>query len=87
MQYYAKMHIQSYIHISMPAEAIDKYSFNIVLNIALLLEQQFHTLSCLHYTIFSVVKLDLCIRIQFTLLLDLVLAREKTTRKARVHLV
>ena len=47
-------------------------------------EQQFQTLSCVHYTIFSVVKLDLFIR---TLLLDRILALEKTTRTSRVHLV
>ena len=40
-------------------------------------EQQFQTLSCVHYTIFSVVKLDLFIR---GLLLDRILALEKTTR-------
>ena len=39
-------------------------------------EQQFQTLSCEHYTVFSVVKLDLFIR---TLLLDRILALEKTT--------
>ena len=39
-------------------------------------EQQFQTLSCVDYTIFSVVKLDL-------LLLDRILALEKI----RVHLV
>ena len=37
-------------------------------------EQQFQTLSCVHYTIFSVVKLDLFIR---ALLLDRILALEK----------
>ena len=47
-------------------------------------EQQFQTLSCVHYTIFSVVKLDLFIR---ALLLDRILALEKTTRTPRVHLV
>ena len=47
-------------------------------------EQQFQTLSCVHNTVFSVVKLDLFIR---TLLLDRILALEKTTRTTRVHLV
>ena len=47
-------------------------------------KQQFQTLLCLHYTIFSVVKLDLYIR---ALLLDCILALEKTTRTLRVHLV
>ena len=47
-------------------------------------EQQFQTLSCVHYTIFSVVKLDLFIR---ALLLDRILALEKTTRTPCVHLV
>ena len=47
-------------------------------------EQQFQTLSCVHYTIFSVVKLDLFIR---ALLLDRILPLEKTTRTPRVHLV
>ena len=47
-------------------------------------EQQFQTLSCVHYTIFSVVKLDLFIR---ALLLDRILALEKTTRTPRVHLI
>ena len=47
-------------------------------------EQQFQTLSCVHYTIFSVVKLDLFIQ---ALLLDRILALEKTTRTLRVHLV
>ena len=37
-------------------------------------EQQFQTLSCVHYTIFSVVKLDLFIR---ALLLDRILPLEK----------
>ena len=37
-------------------------------------EQQFQTLSCVHYTIFSVVKLDLFIR---ALLLDRILVLEK----------
>ena len=47
-------------------------------------EQQFETLSRVHYTIFSVVKLHLFIR---ALLLDRILALEKTTRTPRVHLV
>ena len=47
-------------------------------------EQQFQTLSCVHYAIFSVVKLDLFIR---ALLLDRILALEKTTRTPHVHLV
>ena len=47
-------------------------------------EQQFQTLSCVHYTIFSVVKLDIFIR---ALLLDRILALEKTTRTPRAHLV
>ena len=46
-------------------------------------EQQFQTLSCVHYTIFSVVMLDLLIRV---LLLDTFLLRKKNTRTARVHL-
>ena len=47
-------------------------------------EQQFRTLSCVHYTIFSVVKSDLFIR---ALLLDRILVTEKNTRTPRVHLV
>ena len=47
-------------------------------------DEQFQTLSCVHYTIFSVVKLDLFIR---ALLLDRILALEKTKRTPRVHLV
>ena len=47
-------------------------------------EQQFRALSCVHCTIFSVVKLDLFIRAQ---LLDRILALEKITRTPRVHLV
>ena len=46
-------------------------------------EQQFQTLS-VHYTIFSVVKLDLFKRV---LLLDRIHALEKYTRTPRVHLV
>ena len=46
--------------------------------------QQFHTLSCVHYSIFSVVKLDLFIR---ALARDHTLALEKTTCTPRVHLV
>ena len=45
-------------------------------------EQQFQTLACVHYTILSVVKLDLFIR---TLLLDRILALEKTKCTPRVH--
>ena len=41
-------------------------------------------MSCVHYTIFSVAKLDLFIR---ALLLDRILALEKNTRMLRVHLV
>ena len=47
-------------------------------------EQQFQTLSCVHNTIFSVVKLDLFIR---TLLLVRILALEKTICTPHVHLV
>ena len=47
-------------------------------------EQQFQTLPCVHYTIFSVVKLDLFIRAR---LLDHILALKKTTRTPCVHLV
>ena len=47
-------------------------------------EQQFQTLSCVHYTILTVVKLDLFIR---ALLLDQILAPEIATRTPRVHLV
>ena len=46
--------------------------------------QQFQTLPRVHYTIFSVVRLDLFIR---ALLLNRVLALEKNTRTPRVHLV
>ena len=45
-------------------------------------KQQFQTLSCAHYTIFSVVKLDLLIRAR---LLDQIIVLEKNT--PRVHLV
>ena len=47
-------------------------------------EQQFGTLSCVHYTICSVVKSDIFIR---ALLLDRNLVTEKTTRTPRVHLL
>ena len=47
-------------------------------------EQQFQTLSCVHYTILSVEKLDSFIR---ALLLDRILALEKITCTPRVHLV
>ena len=47
-------------------------------------EQQFRTLSCVHYAIFSIVKSDLFIR---ALLLDRILVTEKTTRTPRIHLV
>ena len=49
-------------------------------------EQQFrtHVQSCVHYTIFSVVKSDLFIR---ALLLDCIIVTEKATRTPRVHLV
>ena len=50
-------------------------------------EQQFQTLSCVHYILFSVVKLDLFIR---ALLLDRILAQEKNEKKLktpRVHIV
>ena len=41
-------------------------------------------LTCVHYTILSLVKSDLFIR---ALLLDRMLVTEKTTRTPRVHLV
>ena len=44
----------------------------------------FQTLSCVHYTIFLIIKLDLFIR---ALLLDRILALEKIIRAPRVHLV
>ena len=47
-------------------------------------EQQFQTLLCVHYTIFSVVKLDLFTR---ALLLYRILALEKTTRTPGVHII
>ena len=47
-------------------------------------EQQFQTLSCVHYTILSVVKFDFFTR---ALLLENILAVKKTTRMPRVHLV
>ena len=47
-------------------------------------EQQFQTLSRVHYTIFSAIILDLFIR---ALLPDRILAPEKTTRTPLVHLV
>ena len=47
-------------------------------------EQQFQTLLCVHYTIFSGEELDVFIR---ALLLDRILALEKTTRTPSVHLV
>ena len=53
-----------------------------VWNKELLLYYYYYTLSCLHHTIFSAIKLDLYIR---TLLLDHILALEKTTRTPRVH--
>ena len=48
-------------------------------------EPQFQTLSCVHYTIFSVVKLDIFIRALF--ILDRILDLDKTTRTPCVHLV
>ena len=47
-------------------------------------QQQFRTLSCVHCTIFSVLKSNLFIR---ALLLDRILVTEKTTPTPRVHLV
>ena len=47
-------------------------------------KQQFQTLSSVHYTSFSVIKLDLFIR---ALLLDRILALKKNTRTPLVHLV
>ena len=47
-------------------------------------EQRFQSLSCVHYTFSSVVKLDLFIRAWTR---DHILALEKNTRTARVHLV
>ena len=47
-------------------------------------EEQFQTLSCAHYAIFLVVKLDFFIR---ALLLDCILALEITTRMPHAHLV
>ena len=47
-------------------------------------KQQLRILSWVHYTTFSVAKLDLFMR---TLLLDGILTMEKTTRTPRVHLV
>ena len=47
-------------------------------------EQQFQTLSNVHYTIFSVAKLNVFIR---ALLLDRILTLEKTARTPRVHLL
>ena len=44
-------------------------------------EQQFQSLSCVHYSIFSVVKLDLFIR---ALTRENTLALEKTTRTPRI---
>ena len=46
-------------------------------------KQQFPTLSWVHYTIFSVAKLDLFMR---SLLLDGILAMEKAARTPLVHL-
>ena len=46
-------------------------------------KQQFQTLSCVHYTIFSVIKLDLFIR---ALVLDRILALKKNYAYASVHL-
>ena len=46
--------------------------------------QQFQTLSCVHYTIFSVVKLDLFIR---ALLLDRIFALKKNKCTHHEHLV
>ena len=48
-------------------------------------KQQFQTLPCVHYTIFSIIKLNLFIRAD--LLLDQILFLEDTTRTLRVHLV
>ena len=47
-------------------------------------KQQFQTLSCVHYTVFSVVELDLYIR---ALLLVQITVLENTMRTSRVHLV
>ena len=46
--------------------------------------QQLQRLSCVHYTIFSVVKFDILRR---ALLPDRILALKKTTHTLRVHLV
>ena len=47
-------------------------------------EQQFQTLACVHYTIFSVVKLDL---FHTSTVTGSHSYSEKTTRTPRVHLV
>ena len=46
--------------------------------------QQFQTLLCARYTLFSVIQLDLFIQ---ALLLDYILALEKNTRTPCVHLL
>ena len=51
-------------------------------NIAM--SNNFETLSCVHYTIFSVVKFDLCIQALF---LDCILTLKKNMHMPRVHLV
>ena len=57
---------------------LTRYIMSIIVSIVnFCSESQFQTLLCVHYTIFSVVKLDLLIR---SLLLDRILALEKTTR-------
>ena len=50
-------------------------------------DQQFRTLSWVHYTIFLVHVVNLDLFIQARLLLDQNLAMEKNTRTPRVHLV
>ena len=47
-------------------------------------EPQFQTLSCVHYTIFSVVKLDFFIR---ALLLDCIFALEKKLRAPHMYIL
>ena len=47
-------------------------------------EQQFQSLSCVHYTIFSVVKLDLFIR---ALIRDHILALEKKLRRRLAYIL
>ena len=87
MQFQNSLYTVNYLESSswLDAEHFTTYVMSIIVsNCQHCEEQQFRTLSCVHYTIFSVVKSNLFIRAQ---LLDSILVTEKTTRTPHVHLI